>query len=309
MMRAAIGLVAVLVVPVTSFAQFTPWSPPLKVEGGINSDAPETCVAVSKDHLSLYFASARLSPSPESGGYDLYVSQRDTAEAPWGAAEIVPNVNSTANDFCPALSLDEHRLYFASVRPDGNCGTGTDIYVARRHDRRDDLGWEPPENLGCELNSPRSDQAPSFFEDESGAVLMYFASNRETSQGFDIYQSRQRQDDTFGPATPVSELNTATFNEIGTAIRRDGLEIIVDSTRPGGRGGRDLWGATRESTSEPWSPLVNLTWLNSPTYDGGRMSMSFDGRALYFTSDRANPGSGNSDIYVTTRERLRRRQK
>lgn len=33
------------------------------------------------------------------------------------------------------------------------------------------------------------------------------------------------------------------------------------------------------------------------------MSMSFDGRALYFTSDRATPGS--SDIYVTTRERLR----
>jgi hypothetical protein len=301
MVRATICLVAVLVFPVTSLAQFTPWSAPVKVEGQINSNAPETCVAVSKDHLSLYFA--RFSSSSGFGGYDLYVSERDTVEEPWGVPYLVPYVNSSSNDFCPALSLDEHRLYFASVRPDGNCGTGTDIYVSRRHDRRDDFGWEPPENLGCELNSSRNDQAPSIFEDESGAVLMYFATNREPSQGFDIYQSRQRHDDTFGPATPVSELNAATFNEIGTAIRRDGLEIIVDSTRPGGRGGRDLWVATRESTRNPWSPLVNLTWLSSGTYDGGRMSMSFDGRALYFTSDRATPGS--PDIYVTTRERLR----
>jgi Tol biopolymer transport system component len=305
MVRATIGLVAVLVFPVTSLAQFTPWSAPVKVEGEINSNAPETCVAVSKDHLTLYFA--RSSSSSGLGGFDLYFSKRDTLAEPWGTPSPVPHINSSSNDFCPALSLDEHRLYFASVRPDGNCGIGTDIYVSRRHDRRNDLGWGPPENLGCELNSPGSDQAPSFFEDESGAVLMYFATNREPSQGFDIYQSRQQEDDTFGPATPVSELNVATFNEIGTAIRRDGLEIIVDSTRPGGLGGRDLWGATRESTRDPWSPLVNLRWLNSGTYDGGRMSMSFDGRALYFTSDRATPGS--SDIYVTTRERLRGRKK
>jgi hypothetical protein len=298
MARATIGLVAVLAFPVTSLAQFTPWSAPEKVEGEINSTAFETCVSVSKDHLSLYFA--RYS---SSSGYDLYVSQRDTIKEPWGVPSPVL-VNSSSNDFCPALSLDEHRLYFASARPDGNCGSGTtDIYVSRRHDRRDDFGWGPPENLGCELNSARSDQAPSLFEDESGAVLMYFATNREPSQGFDIYQSRQRKDDTFGPAAPVSELNVATFNEIGTAIRRDGLEIIVDSTRPGGLGSRDLWVATRESTRASWSPLVNLTWLNSQTYDGGRMSMSFDGRALYFTSDRATPGS--PDIYVTTRERRR----
>ena len=300
-MRATLGLVAVLVVPVTSLAQFTPWSTPEKVVGGINSNVPETCVSVSKDQLSLYFARLSL-----SSGYDLYVSERDTVEEPWGVPSFVL-VNSNSNDFCPALSLDEHRLYFSSARPDGNCGSGTDIYVSRRHDRRDNFGWGPPENLGCELNSARNDQAPSFFEDESGAVLMYFATTREPSQGFDIYQSRQREDDTFGPAIPLSELNVATFNEIGTAIRRDGLEIIVDSTRPGGRGGRDLWVATRESTRAPWSPLVNLTWLNSETYDGGRMSMSFDGRALYFTSDRETPGS--SDIYVATRERLRGRKK
>jgi hypothetical protein len=248
MVRATVGFLAVLVFPDTSLAQFTPWSAPVKVEGAVNTSAPETCTSVSKDGLSLYFA--RFSSAT---GYDLYVSQRDTVEEPWGVPWLISSINSGANDFCPALSLDEHRLYFASARP-GGCGDGfTDIYVSRRHDRQDDFGWGPPENLGCELNSPRADQAPSFFEDESGAVVMYFASNRVTSQGFDIYESRQREDDTFGPATPVSELNLATFNEIGTAIRRDGLEIILDSTRPGGLGGRDLWVATRGSTTDPWS--------------------------------------------------------
>ncbi|HEY3440385.1 MAG TPA: hypothetical protein VGK29_06525 [Paludibaculum sp.] len=282
-------------------AQFTDWSAPTKVPGYVNSNAPETCVAVSKDGLSLYFARFA-----STTGYDLYVSNRSGVEDSWGWPTLVPNVNTNSNEFCPALSLDEHQLYFASARP-GGCGDGfPDIYVSRRHDRRDDLGWQAPENLGCEsnggVNSPRADQAPTFFEDESGTVVMYFSSNRVVSQGSDIYQSRMLGDGTFGPATPVTELNTAPFNEIGTAVRRDGLEIIVDSTRPGGLGGRDLWVATRESTADHWSPLVNLTLLNSAGADGGRLSMSFDGRALYFTSDRSGPP--NTDIYVTTRERL-----
>lgn len=281
-------------------AQFTEWSTPVKVAGEVNSDSSETCVSDSKDGLSLYFA--RVTPG---AGFDMYVSQSASAGEPWGAPVPVPNIGSNSNEFCPALSLDEHRLYFASNRP-GGCGNGfTDIYVTRRHDRQNDFGWQQPVNLGCEsegfVNSARGDQAPSFFEDEDGTVVMYFASNRVASQGFDIYQSRMRDDDTFGPATPVAELNVATYNEIGTAIRRDGLEIVVDSTRPGGLGGRDLWTATRKSTSDPWSALVNLTEVNSTGTDGGRLSMSFDGRKLYFTSDRETPGS--TDIYVATRER------
>lgn len=300
MPQLVVRIMVLLLATVATSAQFTDWSAPTKVPGLVNTAASETCVAVSKNGLSLYFA--RFSAV---SGYDLYVSRRTTVEDPWEFPVLVPNVNSSANEFCPALSLDEHQLYFASSRH-GGCGDGfTDVYVSRRHDRKDDIGWQIPEKLDCEsnggVNSPRGDQSPTFFEDDTGTLVMYFASNRVISQGWDIYQSRMRNDGTFGPATPVAELNTAPFNEIGTAIRRDGLEIIVDSTRPLGLGGRDLWAATRESTTAPWPNLTNLGILNSPGTDGGRLSMSFDGRSLYFTSDRDGV---STDIYVTTRERL-----
>lgn len=86
-------------------------------------------------------------------------------------------------DSGPALSLDEHRLYFATERP-GGCG-GEDIWVSYRRDRRDDLGWEPPVHLACEAdggpNSASRDLTPALFEDEAGQVLMYFSSNRTGS--------------------------------------------------------------------------------------------------------------------------------
>ncbi|MBZ5538190.1 MAG: hypothetical protein LAO31_19730 [Acidobacteriia bacterium] len=277
------------------YAQFTDWSSPVNLGAPVNSSAFETCVSVSKNGLSLYFGR-----SPNGSAlFDLYVSKRASIDEPWGEPELVPNVNSSSNEFCPALSLDEHRLYFASNRP-GGCGL-LDIYVSRRHDRRDDFGWGPPENIGCQVNSPGRDQTPYFFEDETGAEVMYFGSNRAGS--FDIYETRMRDDDTFGPVTPVAELNTE-FDELGPAVRRDGLEIVFDSTRPDGLGQRDVWTATRESSSAPWSVPVNLTILNGPFFDGGRMSFSFDGRMLYFSSVR-DGGEGQSDIYVTTREKLR----
>src|SRR5262249_40918237 len=157
--------------------QHIDWSAPAKVAGLVNTTAAETCVSLSKNGLSLYFA--RLSPST---GYDVYVSKRAKLEEPWPLPVMVPNINSDSNEFCPALAPDEHYLYFASNRS-GGCGDGfTDIYVAWRPDRRDDLGWQPPTNLGCEsdgyVNSARGDQAPSFFEDDTGTLVMYFASNR-----------------------------------------------------------------------------------------------------------------------------------
>jgi len=280
--------------------EFSDWSAPANLGPAINTSYGESCVSVSKNGLSLYFASSR---PPENGvSWDLWVVQRARVEDEWGTPQwLGPNINSTYSESCPALSLDEHRLYFVSTRP-GGCGGG-DLYVSRRHDRRDDFGWEPAENLGCipdgYVNSSAGEATPAFFEDETGTLIMYFA------KAGDIYASAMRGDDTFGPPEIVGELSIPGYSESGATIRRDGREIIFSSNRPGGWGGMDLWMSTRDSTSEPWSAPVNLAVLNSPLMDGGRMSLSFDGCALYFTSGRPG-GFGSGDLYVTTRSKLRK---
>jgi hypothetical protein len=216
-------------------------------------------------------------------------------------------LNTTSWESCPTLSLDEHRLYFTSPRG-GGCG-GQDMYVSRRHDRRDDLGWEPPVNLGCEIdggpNSPQGELAPAVFEDEAGRVLLYFSSNR--SGNWEFYQSVMRGDDTFAPATLIPELNTS-YVEQGITVRRDGLEVIFLSNRPGSASPNwlDFWAATRASTSDPWSDLVHVASLGAPAMAQGKISLSFDGRELYFTSWR-DPTLGRADLWVARREKLRGR--
>jgi hypothetical protein len=188
----------------------------------------------------------------------------------------------------------------------GGCGVA-DIYVSRRHDRHDDFGWGPPEDLGCVVNTPYLNAGPTIFEDETtGITTLYFTVRNNppgSDQGFDIYASTRVGDaGAFGPPVLVPELSSP-FRDTRTAIRRDGLELILSSGRPGGVGGEDLWVSTRASTLDPWSTPVNLgAVVNTAAFDGGP-ALSFDGTTLYFHSNRPG-GSGGNDLYVTTRTRL-----
>jgi hypothetical protein len=83
-------------------------------------------------------------------------------------------------------------------------------------------------------------------------------------------------------------------------VSHTGLEAFFYSARPGGRGGQDLWSATRETVFDPWSALENLgQTVNSGAVDQ-RPYLASDRQTLFFASDRAG-GFGALDLYVTTR--------
>ena len=287
--------------------RWSAWSAPQNLGSTINSTSIEQHPAISKDGLSLYFSSDR---PVGLGGLDIYVSQRESLDAPWGTpVNLGSNINSDRNDTAPTLSPDGHRLYFHSFGR-GGCG-GADLFVSRRDEKRDDLGWEPAQNLGCVVNSPYNDAGPTIFEDEeTGITTLYFTSTRPGGPGdFDVYAStRVRDEGEFGPAVLVPELS-GPFRDTRTAIRRDGLEIFLSSAsqgRVGGIGSEDIWVSTRPTTLDRWSTPVNLgPTVNTTAFDGGP-ALSFDGTTLYFHSDRQGP-SGNNDIWVTTRTKLHKK--
>lgn len=138
--------------------------------------------------------------------------------------------------------------------------------------------WEPPENLGCAgeggPNSGAYDLTPALLEDEAGRV-----------GNWDHYQSELRDDDTFGPATPVVELNSSYVDQ-GVTVRRDGLEVFLLSNRGGAHDSMDFWRATRASTEDPWSAPEPVSSLGNPAMAQGKISLSFDGREINFTSWR-----------------------
>ena len=274
---------------------------------------------MSKDGLSLYFTSQTCAPTPFPGcrpgygGKDIFVSQRANVEDPWGPAQnLGPEINTPFNDLAPTLSVDGHAMYFASDRP-GGFG-GSDIYVTRRHNKRDDFGWQAPENLGSGVNTSSNESSPQIFEDDAtGVTTLYFDSNRPgglgpftddgNDNGNDIYASVLQRDGTFGPSAIVAELSTTSMDR-QPAISRNGLEMYIASNRPGTLGGLDLWISTRATTSDPWSAPVNLgAPINSAAADAGP-ALSFDGTALYYQSVRSD-GSGAFDLYVCTRTKLK----
>jgi hypothetical protein len=281
--------------------QYSDWGAPVNLGPTVNTTLFEIDSTISKDGLSLYFSS----PRPGGfGGFDIWVSQRPGMDAPWGTPQnLGPNVNSSGNEFTPSLTIDGHRLYFTSNRP-GGFGAN-DIYVSRRHNKRDDFAWRPAVNLGSGVNTDAAEGGPEHFEDDiTGAVTLCFSSNRPGGLGAeDIYCSTLQPDETFGPAAPVPELNTP-FDDVHPVMRRDGLEMFISSNRPGSFGDRDLWVSTRPSTSDPWSTPVNLgPVVNSAALDA-RPALSFDGTALYFQSTRPG-GFGTRDLYVTMRTKLK----
>ncbi len=283
-----------------------PWSVPVNLGPIVNSTSNDNHPAISKDGLSLYITSDR--PGSDAlGGSDIWVSQRASLDDPWGPPmNVGPNVNSTSNDGAPTFSPDGREMYFHSNRP-GGCGLA-DLYVTRRDNKHDDFGWGPATNLGCTVNSSFNDNGPTIFEDETkGITTLYFTrqNNPPTSDlGFDIYATTRMEDDgEWGAPALVPELSSP-FRDTRTTIRRDGLEMIISSGRPGGSGSEDLWVSTRASTLDPWGTPVNLgPVVNSPAFDGAP-ALSFDGSTLYFFSERPG-GYGKRDLYVTTRERLR----
>jgi len=283
--------------------RFTDWGPAQNLGPLINGPYLDSCVSLSKNGLTLFFSSNRQTGDSTSADRDLYVSKRASKDELWGEPLPLTMLNTPVWDSCPALSLDEHRLYFTSWRASSaSCGE-RDIWVSHRRDRWDDLGWEAPVNLGCDwdgyVNSAGAEVFPTFFEDETGRVLMYFGSTRAGASGLmDLYQSEMNGDDTFGPATPIVELNSPYF-EHSVTVRRDGLEVIFGSNRSGAF---RFWTSTRASTSNPWSPPVLVPSL--PFGAAGRYAMSFDGREFYFSGTLPG-GYGAIDIWVARRERLR----
>ncbi len=281
--------------------QFSDWSAVANLGQVVNSTAQDGGSFISRDGLSLYFASNR------PGGFgelDIWIAQRASIRDPWKPPKnLGPTINTSSTESTPTLSPDGQSLYFGSNRP-GGLG-GEDLWVSQRQDKRDDFNWQSPVSLGSGVNSAANEFSAARFDDnKTGTITLYFTSNRPGGTGsYDIYASTLNKDKTFGAAVVVAELSSPA-SDSRPGIRQDGLEILFDSNRPGTLGGMDIWRSTRSSTSNLWSPPVNLGSVVNSTSNDVTPRLSFDGTVLYFSSNRPG-GFGLIDVYQGMRTRLK----
>jgi hypothetical protein len=272
------------------------WSDPENLGKVINSSSTDQHPALSKDGLTLYFASNRPTDDVDTDpDQNIWVAQRactdnDDEDCAWNEpVALGPAVNGPSLDVSPTLSRDEHQLFFSSKRPHNHCsGTSPcnnrDLWVSYREGVHDDFGWQAAVNLGSPLNTPGEEVAPSYFEnDGAGPPQLFFNDGVENASGVltlgDIYVSQLTSDGTWGKPSAVGEIKTS-FSDQRPSVSHDGLELYFHSTRPTPEGGAPLahiWVATRQRVSDPWSaptlvppPISNLQTIQPFIHSHGK---------------------------------------
>jgi hypothetical protein len=273
--------------------EFGPWSAPVNLGAVVNSSLRETGGSVSRDGHALYFSSSRAGATAS----DLYVSRRHAIDMPWETPTPLEMLNTPLGDMGPSLSKDNRHLFFFSNRP-GGFGS-LDLWVSERRHTNDDFGWESPVRLPAPPNSAGQDVAPFYVENPGHKPQLYFSSGL-TPAALDIYVTEPREDGTWSEPENLAVLNSA-FEDSGSALRFDGLEMILSSRRGGHL---DLYVTRRKHRWEAWSEPENLGAIVNTTAQEFSAFLSPNGRTLYFASDRPG-GFGNFDLYASTRSRIR----
>ena len=156
-----------------------------------------------------------------------------------------------------------------------------------------DYVWTTPENLGPPVNTDRSQDRPTLTADE----LCLICVSQPTGTFSELVECvRPSIDAPFGPPKRL----TGATGEKAPCLSGDGLTLIYASTEKS-FGKHDLWIRRRASRTDDWSsPLHLLQEVNSPDEERSP-SLSPDGLALLFASDRPG-GMGKFDIWFARRK-------
>ncbi|MBK7871153.1 MAG: PD40 domain-containing protein [Saprospiraceae bacterium] len=150
-----------------------------------------------------------------------------------------------------------------------------------------------PKRLNSNINSPNPEYLPSLTADEQFLVITAYVNGQE-----DFYFS-EKVNGEWQKSQPIENINTP-LNEGAQSISADGkLLVFTACERQGGMGRCDLYYS--ESKGGKWTKPQNIgPPINSGAWES-QPSLSADGKALYFASNRSGSLGGN-DLWVSYRQ-------
>jgi Tol biopolymer transport system component len=261
--------------------QFGAFGAPERITG-LDFDENVYGPALSSDGRTLYFSAY------VSGEQQIYSATRSTRGNRFSNVTELRGLNSPDTDGTPFITENGEHLYFFSERP-GGVG-GRDIWVSRH--RAEAFGV--PE-LVSGINSLQSDLLPWLSADE---LTLVFVSGRSGGRGgLDVWRSsRASVGEVFDDPVHVFELSSDASEE-RVVFSADGLTAFFSSDRDGSRGALDLWVASRQDASEPFSSPRNLMRLNTGANELDVL-LSKDETELFFASSRRQ---GVSELWRASR--------
>ncbi len=164
---------------------------------------------------------------------------------------------------------------------------------------RADFTFGEPNDLGPTVNGPNVQGGPHISRD---GLELYFYAWREDGLGRrDIWVvQRTTPSEPWGQPTNLGAVVNTDVDEVFPDLSSDGGELYFASDGPGGFGQNDIWVARRATMGDPWRKAMNLGPPVNTSAGENQASLSDDGLALYFASNRPG-GHGSVDLWVTTR--------
>ncbi len=214
----------------------------------------------------------------------------------YSIVNIGREINSEFEDYGPVLNENESEIVFTTRRRDGN----TFENVAEDNKPYEDIftstksgsAWAKAKNIGPPLNTKFNNSNLALSPD--GNTLFLY---QDEGNG-DIFFSKRQKNGTWGAPVALPGLINSTYRESSITITKDGNTLYFASERPGGLGGSDIYGCTKNTKGE-WSRVKNLGPLINTELDEDAPFIDYDEKTLYFSS-RGRKGMGGFDIFKST---------
>jgi hypothetical protein len=249
----------------------------------VNIDADEDDPCLASDGLTLYYAS-----NAAKGKFDIMLAKRQSTTAKWGAGVMLKDyVRTEVNDRGVALTPEgkyPQFLYFATQKDKE--ANNYDLYVCVRL------------AAGKAFTEPTPVQATATADDEmhpwlTGDGKQLYFSRKDKGVWKQYVCTRKEAVGAQGFDQPQRVALPPDFHH--ATLTPDGKTMYVQGPMD-----KDRWGLfVSTKTAMGWSKPVELEQLNHPEGKRGDLSpsLSRDGKALYFASDRPG-GKGGLDIWM-----------
>lgn len=233
-----------------------------------------------------------------------------TLVADWGQPALI---GDPINTLCPEdaieISRDGHYLYFMftedrleDMTPAQILAYANNTYRAERTGGPGEFAEAEKYDLHLGASGGTLDGELSFTADES---KVYFHSNRAENTGYNANPFTNDYLDIYvadivngvpGPGRNLGEPVNSIYPDGEHAIHPDGVTLYFTSSRPGGKGGTDIYASTL--SGDTWSTPENLDSINT-LFNELQPCFTVDGDTMYFASER-NPAIGPA-IYRSVR--------
>ena len=153
-----------------------------------------------------------------------------------------------------------------------------------------------PVNMGAALNAAGRDSEPTFGTD--GLTMYFNCADRTPTGGNDICTSTLVEGRWTQAEVVPAPISTG-YTEVEPLLSPDGNQLYIQSNRPGGMGGSDIW--VSDKVNGEWTEPRNLgAPINSTAADHCIYFTGPDWNVAYWTSTRPG-GYGGHDIWTSER--------